>query len=80
MRTAGRLHTFRHVGKAMAVSTLVLAAGFGTLIFSSYELNAQMGLLTTITILFALFGDLLLLPSLLLFKLPAGKNSREHTP
>lgn len=71
-------YTFRHVGKAMAVSTLVLSAGFGTLIFSSYELNAQMGMLTTITILFALFGDLLLLPSLLLFKLPAGKNSREH--
>jgi predicted RND superfamily exporter protein len=59
-------YTFSHVGKAMAISTAVLAIGFGTLTLSTYELNAQMGLLTAITILFALLGDLFLLPSLLL--------------
>lgn len=69
-------YTLRHVGKAMAVSTAVLAVGFGILMLSAFELNAQMGLLTAITIVFALLGDLFLLPSLLLFRTSTRENSR----
>lgn len=70
-------YTFRNVGKAMAISTVVLAVGFGTLTLSEYALNAQMGLLTSITILFALLGDLFLLPTLLLSKKSKEEQSHE---
>jgi len=71
-------YTLQHVGKAMAVSTAVLAVGFGILMLSAFELNAQMGLLTAITIVFALLGDLFLLPSLLLFKTSTRENNRAN--
>ncbi|BCX82840.1 hypothetical protein MIT9_P2428 [Methylomarinovum caldicuralii] len=63
---AGVEYAFAGVGVAMWITSLVLAAGFAILIWSDFEVNAQMGLMTAITILFALAADFLLLPSLLL--------------
>ena len=54
------------MGVAIIVTTLVLTFGFSALAFSSFLINAQMGLLTSLTIVFALVFDLLLLPALLL--------------
>ncbi len=59
-------YAFSHVGTALTVTTIVLVIGFTTLGFSSFELNNSMGLLTAITIAFALLTDFLLLPALLL--------------
>lgn len=58
--------SFAQVGKAVTVTTLALAAGFGVMAASSFKINADMGLLTAGTILIALFIDLLFLPSLLI--------------
>ena len=56
---------FSTVGIAMFVTSVVLAAGFAVLFFSSFSPFWGMGTLLAITILFALFVDFLLLPGLL---------------
>jgi predicted RND superfamily exporter protein len=48
------------------VTSLVLIAGFLVLTQSGFRVNADMGLLTAITIAFALAADFLFLPPLLM--------------
>lgn len=59
-------YAFHTVGNAMWITSVVLVAGFLVLTFSPFQLNAQMGLMTAVTIAFALLADFLLLPALLL--------------
>lgn len=59
-------YAFSHVGKALAVTTAVLVAGFLMLTISTFKMNSDMGLLTSITIITALIIDFFLLPPLLL--------------
>ena len=59
-------YAFNSVGVAILVNTLVLAAGFLVLIFSSFKINADMGLLTALAITLALILDFLFLPAILL--------------
>lgn len=59
-------YAFGSVGRALWVTTLVLVAGFMVLAQSSFKLNADMGLLTALTILIALIVDFLFLPPLLM--------------
>ena len=66
-------YAFNSVGKALWITTLVLAAGFSVLAQSSFKVNAEMGLLTAVTIVIALIMDFLLLPALLL-KLEGNKQ------
>jgi predicted RND superfamily exporter protein len=49
------------------VTSLVLIAGFLVLAQSAFEVNSGMGLLTAITIGFALVADFLFLPPLLIY-------------
>ena len=60
------LYAFTHVGQALVVTTLVLVAGFMVLALSTFKLNADMGLVTALTIGIALIVDFLLLPPLLM--------------
>ncbi len=59
-------YAFASVGRALWITTLVLVAGFMVLAQSSFKVNADMGLLTAITILIALVVDFLFLPPLLM--------------
>lgn len=59
-------YSFASVGKALWVTTMVLVAGFTVMATSSFKVNADMGLLTAITILIALIVDFLFLPPLLM--------------
>jgi predicted RND superfamily exporter protein len=59
-------YAFDNVGRALWVTTLVLVAGFAVLAQSTFKLNADMGLLTAITIFIALVIDFLFLPPLLI--------------
>ena len=59
-------YAFKNVGVAIVVNTVVLSAGFLVLLTSSFKVNADMGLLTAIAIVFALVLDFLFLPALLL--------------
>lgn len=60
-------YAYQSVGVAILFTTIVLAAGFSALSFSNYNMNADMALLTTITIVLALLMIFLFLPALLLF-------------
>ena len=57
---------FRTVGHALWVTTAVLSAGFLVFASSGFEVSWALGLMVTTTILFALAGDFLLLPTLLM--------------
>lgn len=59
-------YAFSRVGTALWVTSAVLIMGFLVLSLSSFQLNAQMGLLTAIVIALALAADFLLLPALLM--------------
>jgi predicted RND superfamily exporter protein len=59
-------YAFRTVGAAIVVNSVVLAAGFAVLAGSTFRLNADLGLLTALAIVFALILDFLLLPALLM--------------
>ena len=59
-------YAFQSSGTALMTTTVVLACGFLVLALSSFQVNAWMGLMTTITILIALVIDFLLLPPLLM--------------
>ncbi len=59
-------YAFSTVGQAIVVTTIVLVTGFLILSFSSFKMNAQMGLLTAMVIVSALVIDLLLLPAILI--------------
>lgn len=62
---AAVIYAFETVGAALLVTTLALAAGFGILALSNFQVNALTGLLTALTISIALIYDLLFLPPLL---------------
>jgi predicted RND superfamily exporter protein len=57
---------FSSVGTAMWMTTAVLVAGFAVIALSTFRLNADLGLLAAVTLLFALAADFLLLPPLLM--------------
>ena len=55
-----------HVGPALIATTLILVAGTFIVIFSALPQVALFGTLTVLTLLLALLGDLIILPSMLL--------------
>jgi uncharacterized protein len=79
----GVRYAFVSVGRALWLVTLVLVAGFLVLANSSFAQNADMGLLTAMTIAIALVVDFLLLPPLLILldqnKSVAEEFSNEKT-
>ena len=60
------VNTFETVGVALLVTSMTLAAGFIVLYWSGFKVNSEMGILTAVTIAFALIADYLLLPPVLL--------------
>jgi predicted RND superfamily exporter protein len=70
--------TYLSTGKAVIVTSLILSAGFTTLIASGFESTFLFGLLVSITLLIAVVTDLLLFPLLVVWliknkKLPGHK-------
>jgi uncharacterized protein len=66
-------------GRAIIITSLILIAGFGSLITSAFTSTAMLGLLVCATIFTALIADLLILPSLFYWlrpKLGIVKNPR----
>ncbi len=59
-------NTFLYTGKAIIITTIMLAGGFLTLIFSSFGGTFYTGLLVSLTLVFAVIADLTLLPVLII--------------
>ncbi len=68
-------YAFRTVGTAVAANAVILSLGFGVLALSTFKINAEMGLLTALAVIIALFVDFLFLPALLMLgdKLKKGE-------
>lgn len=67
-------HTYRNVGQALCVSTLILIVGFCTSIFAGFRPTVQFGLLTSLTIFIALVCTLLILPVCIVQLRPFGRQ------
>ena len=72
-------YAFNTVGVALTVTTVVLVAGFLVIAQSNFKVNAEMGLLTAITIAIALIVDFLFLPALLLL-VDGDKKTKKSAP
>ncbi|MFZ0611080.1 MAG: MMPL family transporter [Desulfobacterales bacterium] len=57
--------TLRQIGRPIIFTTVTICVGFSILMFSSFKPTAVFGIMMTITMLAALAGDLILLPSLM---------------
>ena len=60
------VNTFETVGVALWITSVALIAGFLVLYWSGFKVNSEMGILTAVTIAFALIADFFLLPSVLM--------------
>jgi hypothetical protein len=75
--------TLSMAGRAIVSTSIILMFGFALLVSSSFLVNKHMGLLTSMTVGFALATDLLLLPALVLLfwdrtspsRKPAGSSA-----
>ena len=82
--------TIRHIGRPIIFTTLTISVGFSILALSSFKATAIFGVMMVITMLSALVGDLILLPSLMqhvelvtlwdLVRLKMGKEPRYGIP
>ena len=59
-------YAFHNVGMPIVVNTIILSAGFFVMTTSAFKMNVDLGLMTLLSIGFALILDFLLLPALLL--------------
>ncbi|MEX0369451.1 MAG: RND family transporter [Tateyamaria sp.] len=74
----GIRYAFDTAGTAILATTVILTAGFAILVTSSFKFNADLGLLTAISIVMAMIVNFFLLPSLLMLgssKAPSPSNS-----
>ena len=60
-------HAFVHVGTALILTTLILVAGFSTVLTSDLAIQRSFAAMACSTILAALIGDLVFLPALLIW-------------
>ena len=82
--------TILHMGKPIVFTTITISIGFAILTFSSFKPTAIFGEMMVITMVSALVGDLILLPSLMthvelvtlwdLIRLKLGEEPREGIP
>lgn len=70
--------TYLSTGKAVSVTSLMLISGFLTLMLSDFASIFYMGLLITLTLVFAFVAELLLLPALILVMLRSTPKLRKN--
>jgi predicted RND superfamily exporter protein len=58
--------TYFSTGKAMILTAMVIAAGFATLMLSDFKSTFYVGMMISLTLIFALISELVLMPILLL--------------
>ncbi|MFI5171627.1 MAG: RND family transporter [Chitinophagales bacterium] len=72
------MSSLQEAGVSMIYTSLILFCGFFIFVFSKFGGTANMGILVSITLLVALFNNLLLLPALiLLFEKGLNKSNRK---
>jgi len=67
--------TYLSTGKAMILTAMVIAAGFSTLMLSNFKSTFYVGMLISLTLVFALLAELILMPVLLMWIFGRKKRS-----
>jgi uncharacterized protein len=67
--------TMKSVGKPILITSIILTAGFLIFLLSDFQYTRNMGMLISFTVVGAIFGDLVLLPVLLLIVKPLGRKT-----
>jgi hypothetical protein len=70
--------TYLSTGKAMILTAMVIAAGFSTLMLSDFKSTFYVGMMISVTLIFALIAELVLMPVLLVVLF--GKKSAQKKP
>lgn len=70
------IRTTRTIGRPIIFTSVILMAGFMVLMLGSFIPTVRFGYLTGVTMIFALLGDLIVLPALLLLFKPLSKNRK----
>ena len=65
-------------GKAILLSSLILCIGFGVMVFSSFVPTINFGALSSIIMITAVIGDILILPSVALLLSGMGVKFYKH--
>ncbi len=68
--------TYLSTGKAMILTAMVIAAGFSTLMLSDFKSTFYVGMMISVTLIFALIAELVLMP-VLLIALYGKKNNKK---
>ena len=76
-QTLACLQTYRSVGEVIVLTTVVLVCGFATMTLSGSPAIRLFGLLSCITLVAALVGDLIFLPAMLLLLGPRAKPAAD---
>ncbi|ABC29294.1 predicted exporters of the RND superfamily [Hahella chejuensis KCTC 2396] len=71
------VETFRSIGPALLISTVVLSVGFLAFSLSHFHMNVTLGIMSSLTFLIALIFDFIMLPLLLLAFGPKPKPVTE---
>lgn len=89
-KTRALATTIRSMGRPMILTTVTIGLGFSVLMLSHFEPTAVFGLMMVVTLVSALLGDLILLPSLMtrvelvtlwdLLSLKLGKEPQKGIP
>ena len=67
------IKTYKDVGKPIIITSLVLFAGFFILLLGSMTPTQTFGVLTAFTMIYALIGDLIVLPAMIMLFKPKIK-------
>lgn len=70
----------KSVGKPILITSIILTVGFFIFFFSDFQCTRNMGMLISFTVIGAIFGDLFLLPVLLVVLKPLGRKARGSDP
>ncbi|MBU0994416.1 MAG: MMPL family transporter [Proteobacteria bacterium] len=70
--------TYSDVGKQIVITSVVLFVGFGLLVFGSVIPVRTFGLLTGFSMLFALLGDMIILPAMIMVFRPELQTKTIH--
>ncbi|MCC8366056.1 MMPL family transporter [Xenorhabdus sp. PB61.4] len=73
-------YSFSTVGIALLSTSIIFICGFGSMMHSDFLMNAQMGIFTVMTVIFALLLDFFLLPALLIAIDDKTKKNKPAVP
>jgi len=72
-------YTLKHVGLSLVISTAVLSIGFCSSMFASFKPTVYLGVFTALSMIFSLICTLLVLPMVLIFTKPFGRQKVFHS-